>query len=639
MRLGAEGLLALAALCVGLGGCATNELTELVVVVDTDYAVPEELDRIAVEITGPSGQTQTQSAELRGEQAPELPLVLFLEHGGGQSGPVAVVASGHSGEQKLVQQTVRTAFVRGDSRVVRINLLKRCEGVGCKDAQGSTCGARGCRAARVPREELRPWTGQDGEPTCNPEQETCNGRDDDCNGKVDEGWDFASDPTNCGFCGRTCEGGAHQTERCMDGACVFECAAGWADCNDDPSDGCEANLGLPEHCGSCSNRCGEEEPLCNTTGDEPRCATECSGPGMEICGNSCVDTSSSPNHCGDCNSPCTTSLRNAIGVCEGGSCTIECDSGWGDCNDDLDSGSSDGCETPLTTTRNCGECGNHCDPQHASSQCSNQQCAIGICEGSWRDCDGSVSNGCEERGTTYYADHDGDGYGSPDSTSEPRCEPAANQVANMEDCDDTESSINPDATESCNGVDDDCDDTRDEGYNCVQGATMSCQTSCGSQGTRLCGSDCTWEDTCMPPADDDTCDDVDDDCDGMLNEDATDCGVDCSHAITVTGSASFSGDLCNAANTVECDYYDDPDHVYRVELGDAANVEVSLFLPEGGEAVISYAGSNCPPTIEPECADSSDEETTFKFLDAGTHYFTVQDSFGCAPYNVSFQIN
>lgn len=63
---------------------------------------------------------------------------------------------------------------------------------------------------------------------------------------------------------------------------------------------------------------------------------------------------------------------------------------------------------------------------------------------------------------TWYQDDDGDGFGDPAITVEAREAPEG-FVADDTDCDDTEPSVFPGAPESCNERDDDCDGVADEG--------------------------------------------------------------------------------------------------------------------------------------------------------------------------------
>jgi len=70
---------------------------------------------------------------------------------------------------------------------------------------------------------------------------------------------FATDVENCGSCGFKCPGidqGGNGKRTCIGGHCGYECADGYADCNNDHSDGCETNLRRdPQHCGSCTVAC------------------------------------------------------------------------------------------------------------------------------------------------------------------------------------------------------------------------------------------------------------------------------------------------------------------------------------------------------------------------------------------------
>ncbi|MBP8248876.1 MAG: T9SS type A sorting domain-containing protein, partial [Chitinophagales bacterium] len=84
------------------------------------------------------------------------------------------------------------------------------------------------------------------------------------------------------------------------------------------------------------------------------------------------------------------------------------------------------------------------------------------------DCDGLTDDNL-----TYvlsYQDNDGDDFGNPlnDSLS---CELPLGYVVNNTDCDDTNAAIYPAAEELLNGIDDDCDQTTDEGLSINDPAT------------------------------------------------------------------------------------------------------------------------------------------------------------------------
>lgn len=64
----------------------------------------------------------------------------------------------------------------------------------------------------------------------------------------------------------------------------------------------------------------------------------------------------------------------------------------------------------------------------------------------------------------HYFDGDLDGYGSPAGAQLQCLPPPAGWLLRAGDCDDTRASVNPQGLESCNGLDDDCDGTVDEGF-------------------------------------------------------------------------------------------------------------------------------------------------------------------------------
>jgi hypothetical protein len=100
------------------------------------------------------------------------------------------------------------------------------------------------------------------------------------------------------------------------------------------------------------------------------------------------------------------------------------------------------------------------------------------------------------------------------------------------DCDDTDASVHPGATESCNGVDDDCDGDTDEddasdaptwhadadadGWGDALSSSRACEAPTGFVAD---ATDCDDADSAVYPGADELCNDVDDDCDGDIDED------------------------------------------------------------------------------------------------------------------------
>jgi hypothetical protein len=167
-------------------------------------------------------------------------------------------------------------------------------------------------------------------------------------------------------------------------------------------------------------------------------------------------------------------------------------------------------------------------------------------------------------GDVWYQDTDGDGYGNPSVWVTGQSQPAG-YVANNLDCNDGNNSINPDAEEQCDGVDNNCDTQIDEnliGPLCVlqdgvcSGATMTCG---GTLGWLPCGPSNYGEDY---EAVEYTCDGLDNDCDGIPDDDVNcddgnPCTADvclgaagCDH-VAQPGNACNDDDPCTVNDT--CD--------------------------------------------------------------------------------------
>jgi hypothetical protein len=222
---------------------------------------------------------------------------------------------------------------------------------------------------------------------------TCNAGFADCNNDPADGCEveLARSAAHCGRCGNTCAGAANATGSCVSGACQRTCAPGFGDCDRDPTNGCEASLTSTAHCGACNNACTGGTPLCTAAGGATRCTSGCASNELR-CGSACVDPQTSVANCGSCGNACPARDGATIS-CAAGACRATCNTGRADC----DGNATNGCEADTQTSlAHCGACGRACGPlANATAVCRVGGCAIGACAAGFADCDGSAANGCE----------------------------------------------------------------------------------------------------------------------------------------------------------------------------------------------------------------------------------------------------
>lgn len=235
--------------------------------------------------------------------------------------------------------------------------------------------------------------------------------------------DLANDSKNCGACGEVCPLGSH----CNNGSCELACPEGsiacqvdnkrlcvskefghildcdtcvdgFADCNNNKTDGCETDLGISnKHCGRCDLAC----PI-GSACNERSCV--CSGAQLACdYGKGVICIEKSQAHLATCNT---------------------CEPNFGNCDNDW----SNGCETNLASSnQHCGECGKVCAE---GTYCSSKQCKAscaageklcpvasqnvclnlnnlqlddcGKCKSTHLDCNENAGDGCESaKGTLH----------------------------------------------------------------------------------------------------------------------------------------------------------------------------------------------------------------------------------------------
>jgi hypothetical protein len=130
----------------------------------------------------------------------------------------------------------------------------------------------------------------------------------------------------------------------------------------------------------------------------------------------------------------------------------------------------------------------------------------------------------------FFADGDGDGFGNPELGVSTSCVAPAGHVADDTDCDDSNAAVSPGAAEVCDGLDNDCDGMIDDGA--VPGTfhrdadgdgfgdpLVTVQGCAPPSGYVAASGDCDDAEATTFPGAAETCDTIDNDCDGAADED------------------------------------------------------------------------------------------------------------------------
>ncbi|MEW5743487.1 MAG: putative metal-binding motif-containing protein [Myxococcota bacterium] len=396
------------------------------------------------------------------------------------------------------------------------------------DGVGSTQTGEGCKAPPM-GSVAQSGDCDDADAMVRPGQaESCNGVDDDCDGTPDNGLpfqDFYTDADGDGF-GDPMSAPVNSCQTTVMGK-----VPNLADCNDaNPT----VKPGVTELCNKVDDNCdGQVDNGIAFASYYPDSDGDGFGSATAAAESSCAPVPGKVTTNSDCNDANPSVKPGAPELCnaQDDNCDSQVDEGLSFANYypdvDGDGFGAAGAMAQSACTPIAGKVTNNQDCNDASA--SVKPGAPEACNGADDDCDSMVDDGLTF--TNYYADVDGDGFGA--GTAQSACAPVAGRVTSNTDCNDMNPAIKPGAPETCNGVDDDCDSSVDDGLTFTNyypdgdgdgygRAGSTAQSSCQPIAGRVTNNtDCDDTRSTVRPGGAEVCNGLDDDCAGGVDNGLT----------------------------------------------------------------------------------------------------------------------
>ncbi|MBM4389589.1 MAG: hypothetical protein FJ090_00595 [Deltaproteobacteria bacterium] len=493
--------------------------------------------------------------------------------------------------------------------------------------------------------------------------ESCNDIDDDCDGATDDDdasvtgqrtWYRDADDDGYGETSATLDacdepsGYANRYGDCDDADSDFHPGASESDCSDPNDYNCDGSSGFDDNdsdgyaaCEECDDRDSAINPAAEEVCDDVDndCSgdidgadatdaitwyTDADGDGYGDDGSTTLDCEAPSGFVGD-DTDCDDSRDDvnpgATELCDSRDTDEDCDG----LADDDDSSTSSGSMSTLYRDADGDSYGDAsstmlaCDDvagyATSASDCDDGDANVNpgeteVCDSADtdEDCDGLADDSDPSviGKSRSYADADADGYGNA-SVSMLACDVTSGNVSNSGDCDDTDAAINPAATETCDGDDNDCDGSTDEsgatgettwyrdadadGY----GTTATTRSACTiPSGYVADATDCNDSSAAISPADAEVCDssDTDEDCDGLADGDDP----------SVTGTSNWYTDA-------DGDGYGDGASLLSACEGPSGTVTNSSDCDDT-DAEVSPAGVEDCNGEDDDCDGSTDEDAS-----------------------------